>query len=243
MFILLRLAKMNIPSIIGFRVVPKDFLFQGVHWILEVILLVFLFIFLWVCCCVRSVRYFWKFPMPAAMGNAIAAGPYRDRVQPPSMIVDAIGAKSSMIVVEIGCGSGFYTVAVAKAIQPDGMVYAVDIQEGMLEKLKARMDREGVSNITPILADAEGRIPLEDGIADRVFSVAVIPEIPDPVKAILQAKRLLKQDGVFAEAELLLDPDYPMRRTVKKWAKKAGFVFDKQIGNAFRYVLIFRKDS
>ncbi len=181
--------------------------------------------------------------MPAAMGNVIAAGSYRKRVQPPSMIVDAIVAKSGMIVVEIGCGAGFYTVAIAKAIRPDGMVYAVDIQEGMLEKLKARMEREGVSNITPILADAEGKIPLDDEIADAVFSVAVIPEIPNPVKAILQAKRLLKQHGVFAEAELLLDPDYPMRRTVKKWAKKAGLVFDRQIGNAFCYVVVFRKDS
>lgn len=220
-----------------------DFLFEGVHWIIEILLLVFLFLFLWVCVCIRSIRYFWKFPMPSAMGNVIAAGPYRNRVQPPSMIVDAIDAKLGMTVVEVGCGSGLYTVAVAKAVQPDGLVYAVDIQEGMLEKLRARMERDGVENITPVLADAEGQIPLDDGIADAVFSVAVIPEIPDPIKAIEQIKRLMADEGVFAEAELLLDPDYPLRSTVIKWAKEAGLVLEKKTGNAFRYVLVFKKEA
>jgi SAM-dependent methyltransferase len=222
-------------------IAPKDFLFQGVHWILEVILLIFLGLFLWVCVCVRSIRYFWKFPMPAFAGNAIAAGPYRNRAQPPSMVVEAINPRSGMTVVEIGCGSGLYTVVVAKAIQPDGMVYAVDIQEGMLEKLRNRMEREGIENITPVLADAEGQIPLGNGIADAVFSVAVMPEIPDPVKAMAQVRRLMTDHGVFAEAEFLLDPDFPLRRTVVKWARDAGLILDKQIGSAFRYVLVFRK--
>jgi len=224
-------------------IASKDFLFQGVHWILEVILLILLGLFLWVCVCVRSIRYFWKFPMPAFAGNAIAAGPYRNRAQPPSMVVEAINPRPGMNVVEIGCGSGLYTVAVAKAIQPDGMVYAVDIQEGMLEKLRDRMEREDIGNITPVLADAEGQIPLEDGIADAVFSVAVMPEIPDPVKAMDQVRRLMTEDGVFAEAEFLLDPDFPLRRTVVKWAREAGLILDRQIGSAFRYVLVFRKKS
>ncbi|MFW9965801.1 MAG: class I SAM-dependent methyltransferase [Candidatus Thorarchaeota archaeon] len=220
-----------------------DLLFEGVHWIIEIILLVFLFLFLWVCVCVRSIRYFWKFPMPSVMGNAISAGPYRNRAQPPSMIIEAIGAEPGMTVIDVGCGSGLYTVAVAKAIQPEGVVYAVDIQEGMLEKLRNRMKQDGVENIFPILADAEGHIPLDDGIADAVFSVAVIPEIPDPVKAMEQIKRLMADNGVFAEAELLLDPDYPLRRTVIKWAERAGLTLENKVGSAFRYVLVFRKEQ
>jgi len=181
--------------------------------------------------------------MPAKMGNAIAAGPYRSRVQPPSMIVEALDIRPGMEIVELGCGSGFYTIAVAKAIQPAGLVFAVDIQQGMLDKLKVRMDQEGVENIIPVLADAEGHIPLDDGVADAVFSITVLPEIPDPQKALLQVKRILKDDGIFVNAEFLLDPDFPLRRTVVKWARQAGFTLNRQVGNPLRHVLVFTKDE
>ena len=146
-----------------------------------------------------------------------------------------------MEIVELGCGSGYYTVAVAKAIQPAGIVFAVDFQQGMLDKLKVRMEEEGVDNIIPVLADIEGDIPLDDGIADAVFSVTVLPEIPDPPKALLRVKRLLKEDGIFVNAEFLLDPDFPLRRTVVKWAGEAGFTLKRQVGNPLRHVLVFSK--
>jgi len=225
------------------RLAPEDFWIPGVHWAIEVVIIIILILFLWVCVCVRSIRYFWKFPMPAVMGNAIAAGPYRSRVQPPSMIIQALEVRSGMKIVEIGCGSGFYTIAVAKAIQPAGIVFAVDIQQGMLDKLKARMEKEGVENIIPVLADAEGHIPLDDGTADAVFSIAVLPEIPDPPRALLQVKRLLKDDGIYVNAELLLDPDFPLRKTVVKWAQQAGFTLKRQLGSFFRHVLVFIKES
>ena len=181
--------------------------------------------------------------MPAIMGNAIAAGPYRSRLQPPSMIIEALEVRPGMEIVELGCGSGFYTVAVAKAIQPAGLVFAVGIQQGVLDKLMARMEQEGVENIIPVLADAEGHIPLDDGVADAVFSVTVLSEIPEPPKALLQVKRLLKDDGIFVNAEFLLDPDFPLRGTVVKWARQAGFTLKRQVGNVFRYVLVFIKDE
>ncbi|UCE10543.1 MAG: methyltransferase domain-containing protein [Candidatus Thorarchaeota archaeon] len=221
---------------------PADFLFPGVHWVLEILLVVFLALFLWICICARSVRYFWKFPAPAAAGRLIG-GPQRKRIQPPSMIVDALVLSPGMKILELGCGPGTFTLDIARAVQPDGTVYAVDIQEGMLEQLRSRMKREQVENVIPILADAEVEIPLSDGSMDAAFAVTVLPEIPDPVKALQQVKRLLKDGGCFADAELMIDPDYPLRRTVIKWATKAGFTFRSKSGNAFRYVLVFQSES
>lgn len=216
-------------------------LFQALSLIGQVILIVFLLLFLWICVCARSIRYFWKFPLPAVMGNAIANPQFRNRAQPPSMIIEALNLRPGMEIVELGCGSGFYTVEVAKAIQPAGIVFAVDIQQGMLDKLQARMEREGIDNIVPVLADAEGKIPLDDGIADAVFSVTVLPEIPDPTKALLQVKRLLREGGIFANYEFLIDPDFPLRRTVVKWAEEAGLKLKQQKGSPFRHVLVFSK--
>jgi ubiquinone/menaquinone biosynthesis C-methylase UbiE len=177
------------------------------------------------------------------MGNAIAAKSFRSRAQPPSLLLEALELRPGMEIVELGCGSGYYTVEVAKAIQPAGMVFAVDIQQGMLDKLKARMEQEGIKNIIPVLADAEGDIPLDDGIADAVFSVTVLPEIPDPPKALLQVKRLLKEDGIFVNYEFMIDPDYPLPWTVVKWANQAGFQLKRKIGIIFRHVLVFTKQS
>lgn len=91
------------------------------------------------------------------------------------------------------------------------------------------------------MADAEGDIPLEDGIADAVFSVTVLSEIPNPIKTLHQINRLMKEGAVYADAELLLDPDYPLRRTVIKLAQAAGLQKARQTGNFFRYVLVFKK--
>lgn len=181
--------------------------------------------------------------MPAFMGNVIANPSFRSRVQPPSILIKALELRPGMEIVELGCGSGYYTVAVAKAIQPAGIVFAVDIQQGMLDKLQTRMERKGVENIIPVLADAEGYIPLDDGIADAVFSVTMLSEIPDPSKTLLQVKRLLKEDGIYANYEFLLDPDFPLRGTVIRWAQQAGFKLKREGGNPFRHVLVFTKEN
>ena len=233
-------SKMGVTDLQDTLKRPMDFVFPGVHWFLEIIILLILVLFLWNCICTRSVRYFWKFPAPAFMGRAIA-GPHRKRMQPPSMLIKALELTSGMKVLELGCGPGTFTTDVARAIHPDGLVYAVDIQEGMLDQLRSRMAKEGLKNIIPVLADAEGTIPLEANSMDAAFSVAVLPEIPNPVNAIVQVKRLLVKGGKFADSEFVFDPDFPLRRTVTKWAKKAGLEPMAQYGNAFRYVLVFIK--
>jgi ubiquinone/menaquinone biosynthesis C-methylase UbiE len=180
--------------------------------------------------------------MTAKMGNMIAAAPYRNRVHSPSMIIEAMGAKSDMIVIEVGCGSGFFTLTVAKDVQSSGIVYAIDIQEGMLEKLRTRMKNEQIENIIPVLADANGHINLDDGIVDVVFSVTVLPEIQDPVNSLFQFKRLMKSEGMHVDAGLLMDPDYPLKCTVKKWATKAGLVPVREASNVKSHILVFRKE-
>jgi len=207
----------------------------------EIIVLFFLCWFLFVVVVLRIVRHWWKFPTPAFFG-ALLNAPHRKHIQPPSMIIDGLGLKPGMKVVELGCGPGTYTLDVAKAVLPDGVVYAVDIQEGMLNQLRKKMERQGIANILPVLADAKGDIPLEDSIADAAYAVAVIGEISDPVSALKQVRRLLKPGGQFAQSELAIDPDFPLRRTTKRWAQEAGLTFRNGLGGTLRYVLVFEKE-
>jgi len=221
---------------------PTDILNSLLPIWFEIIVLFFVCWFFFVVVVLRIVRRWRKFPTPAFFG-ALLSAPHRKHIQPPSMIIDGLELKPGMKVVELGCGPGTYTLDVAKAVLPDGVVYAVDIQEGMLNQLRKKMERQGIANIIPVLADAKGAIPLEDSIADAAYAVAVIGEISDPVSALKQVYRLLKADGLFAQSELAIDPDFPLRRTAKRWAQEAGLTFRKALGGVLRYVLVFEKEK
>ena len=208
-------------------------------WI-EIPLLVLILVLLYVFVLLKLIRRYFHFPAPAFIGRGLDSRP-RKRLQPPSVLVDALGLQPGMRVLEIGCGPGTFTIEVAEAIAPDGAVYAVDIQEAMLGKLRNRMRESGVKNILPVLADAGGHIPVENGVCDRAFSVTVLPEIPDRVQALREVKRILKPGGLYGDAELVIDPDWPLPRTVEKWTDAAGLNYQLMLGNALRYVLVFSK--
>ncbi len=219
----------------------KWILLQDVPFWIEIPLIVFISIFLYVFVLMKIVRRFWQFPAPAFIGRGLNSR-HRKRIQPPSMIIEALELKPGMKIVEIGCGPGTFTMDVAKAVLPKGVVYAVDIQQSMLNQLKANMQKLDITNIVPILADAGGTIPLDAEVADGAFAVTVLPEIPDKSAVLSEVKRLLKTDGLFCDAELIIDPDWPLRRTVKRWCAEAGFEFVRDLGNALRYVLVFRNN-
>lgn len=167
--------------------------------------------------------------------------PIRRRiVQPPEAVADRMDLKPGMKVVEVGPGKGSYTVAVAERVLPDGEVYAVDIQESVVERLKKRIGREAITNIHPRIDDAYA-LSFEDGSVDRVLAIAALPEIPEPVRALREFHRILKSDGLVCLSELLPDPDYPLRRTEKRWAREAGFELKEEFGNLFVYQLNFKK--
>jgi len=71
--------------------------------------------------------------------------------------------------------------------------------------------------------------------------IAVLAEIPDRKRALLEMKRVLRDDGLLAIGEFLLDPDYPRRRTVIDWCKDAGFELVNRYGGVIHYLLTFNK--
>jgi len=167
--------------------------------------------------------------------------PIRRRfIQKPNRIAERMRLEPGMIVVEIGPGKGSYTKAVAEKVLPNGKVYAIDIQESVINRLKRRIKKEDISNIVPKIDDAFN-LSFENKSVDRIFAIACLPEIPDPVKALKEFHRILKPSGIISLSELFPDPDYPRRKTEKKWAEIAGFELDEEFGNWFVYQLNFKK--
>ena len=205
---------------------------------LYILLIIFAVIFFNLFVLLKIVRKIHHFPIPA-FAVRIIDNPIRRRfIQKPDLIADRMKLEPGMNVLEIGPRKGTYTKAVAKKILPNGKVYAIDIQESIIEKLKDRVKEENFSNIIPKMDDAYN-LSLEDESIDRIFAVACLPEIPDPVKVLKEIKRVLKRDGIISLCKLVIDPDYPLRRTEKKWAHNAGLIFIEQFGNYFSYQLNF----
>jgi ubiquinone/menaquinone biosynthesis C-methylase UbiE len=143
-------------------------------------------------------------------------------------------------VLELGPGPGAFTVDAARRVGPEGCLIAVDIQPEMIAQVEARVRAAGVTNVETHVASAY-ELPVEDGTVDRAFLITVLPEIPDPVRALREIYRVLKPGGVVSMTEEFLDPDYPRRQTTIGWARAAGFELAERYGNWWSYTLNFRR--
>ena len=194
----------------------------------------------WIFVVIRLIRHYLHFPIPA-FATQLIDNPIRRRfIQRPEAIADRMQLCPGMIVVEIGPGKGSYTKAVANKILPDGKVYAVDIQESVIKRLKKKVQREKIVNVEPSVDNAYN-FSFQSESVDRVLAIASLPEIPDPVKVLRECHRILRHKGLVSLCEVILDPDYPRRQTEKRWALKAGFKLENEFGNVFSYQLNFRK--
>jgi len=208
------------------------------------ILLTILGVFLVCQAVIRLFRKKFHFPAPAFIGRFLDSD-LRRKLQPPDKLIERSGIKQSMRVLEVGCGSGAFVTFVARAVGKTGKVYALDIQPEMLKQLEAKLkksENRDIKNIELILGSAY-RLPFGDNSLDMMYMVTVLQEIPDKKKALKEARRVLKPEGILAVTEFLPDPDYPLQSTTIKIGKEAGFVFDQALGNFWNYTVRFVKQS
>jgi ubiquinone/menaquinone biosynthesis C-methylase UbiE len=211
-------------------------IFEIVKWT-AVTIGIFLFLILVV---IRIIRHYYHFPIPSYLTQLIDNPIRRRLIQKPDTIADRMHLSSGLVVVEIGPGKGSYTIAVAKKILPEGKVFAVDIQKSVINRLKERVKTEKITNIYPKIDDAHD-FSFGNESVDRIFAIASLPEIPEPIKVLCECYRVLKRNGILSLCELVIDPDYPRRKTEKRWAKEAGFKLETQYSNILSYQLNFKK--
>ncbi len=94
--------------------------------------------------------------------------PKRDEWQRPQAVVDALELTPAMKVADIGAGTGYFTMRIARAV-PQGEVYGIDLEPDMIRYLGERAKREELTNVRPVLGtEADPRLPAE---VDRVLVV------------------------------------------------------------------------
>lgn len=120
--------------------------------------------------------------------------PDRDAWQKPDQIMDALAIADGSVVADIGVGSGWFTIRLARRVGPNGKVYAQDIQRQMLEATRRRVSREALTNVeTRLGAGNDPNLPLS--ALDAALVVGVYPEVPDRVGFLRQMAAAIKPTG------------------------------------------------
>jgi ubiquinone/menaquinone biosynthesis C-methylase UbiE len=188
---------------------------------------------------VRLVRHFCKFPIPEFLADLIDH-PLRRKMQPPDGTAIRHGIEPGMMVLEVGPGSGTYTMASARRVGKDGKLVTIDIEPKIIDRVQRRAEAEGITNIEARVADIYD-LPFDDGAFDLIYMIAVIGEIPEPTRAMSEFYRVLSPAGTLVFSEVLPDPDYPLAGTLVRRVTTAGFRLRRRIGGFFYYTLIFEK--
>lgn len=145
------------------------------------------------------------------LGAGWLTRPERDAEEDATALHDALGLRPGQTACDVGAGSGYHTVRLARAVGPSGRVLAVDLQPRMLELLRERVAEAGLRNVETIEATAsDPRLP--DGACDLILLVDVYHELAWPEPMLAAFRRALAPAGRLALVEFRAeDRDVPIK--------------------------------
>jgi ubiquinone/menaquinone biosynthesis C-methylase UbiE len=146
---------------------------------------------------------------------------------------EALAPQPGETVLEIGPGTGYYSLDVAEWIAP-GTLHVLDLQQEMLDHTMRCARERGITNIEPRRGDARS-LPYGDEMFDAAYLVTTLGEIPAQDEALAQLRRVLKRGGRLVVGELFGDPHMVGVGALRERGTRAGFRFDAQIGPRFGY--------
>lgn len=123
--------------------------------------------------------------------------PERLTFLPPAEVVQALDVHSGDAIADIGAGTGYFALPLAKAVGISGIVYAVDAQPEMLDLIRGKLDSIAKHNLRFIHAEADAT-GLPDATCDLVFLANIWHEFDNRALVLEEAHRILKPDGRIA---------------------------------------------
>jgi len=166
--------------------------------------------------------------------------PLRRLLVAPEQLVERLNLQEASRVLEIGPGSGYFSLAIAREV-PQGHLELVDVQPEMLEKTKQRLRAFGIDNVGFTTQDASLSLPFPDRSFDAAVLVAVLGEVADPKTCLKELHRVLRATGIVAVHEHIPDPDRIRLDRLTVLAETAGFVLRSRYGPSWNYTAVFSK--
>ncbi len=143
-------------------------------------------------------------PGCGAFKRTLYGGFGRDGWQQPERVIETLELDPGDRVADLGAGGGYFTFRLAEAVGPEGVVYAVDVDEGMTDHLAGEAAERGHANVRTVLAPYDDT-NLRDGSIDLLFTSNTYHHIEDRVAYFEKARADLAPGGRIA----ILDYDRP----------------------------------
>lgn len=119
----------------------------------------------------------------------------------PDHLVRELNLKPGDRVADLGCGTGAYTIALAREVGDIGQVYAVDVHREMLHTLAGTLERQSLLNVETLWANIEKGIPIDAYSLDAVVMSNVLFQLEDIDKALSHVAKVLKPEGELLVVE------------------------------------------
>ncbi len=132
-----------------------------------------------------------KFPVERA---GILDSAERASILNPECILDSAEIRKDSVIVDVGSGTGFFAIPASKRV-PKGMVYAVDINQGMHSILEKKLRLEKIDNVATVIS-TEQKIPLADSEADFAYLGNTLHELEGEL-TLREILRILKPGGLL----------------------------------------------
>ena len=130
--------------------------------------------------------------------------------------------KEGMTVLDLGCGPGFFSIDMAQMVGPKGTVIAADLQEGMLQKVKEKIQGTALQERIHLHLCKQDDINISEKV-DFVLAFYMVHEVPNKEKFFMQVRTALKPDGRFLIVEpKVVHVSYKAFKKTIQIAQKAG---------------------
>ena len=128
-----------------------------------------------------------------------AGGTRQDRLRDPDAVIATLDLRPGMVVGDLGPGAGHFTFRLARAVEPNGVVYALDASQGTLEELMSGAADRSITTLRPVRVP-RSRLEIPEAV-DLLFVSATYHHLPDPSRYFAEARTHLRPGGRVAILE------------------------------------------
>ena len=156
------------------------------------------------------------------MGHAAASWlerPEREEEENPKKLLELLNLKDGDVVADIGAGSGYYAFRMSKLVGAKGKILAVDIQKEMLDIIRNRAKKDGITNVEPVQGE-EADPKLKDESVDVILLVDVYHEFAFPYEMTEKMVKALKPGGRLVFVEFRLEDEKVPIKLVHKMTER-----------------------